>query len=377
MLQREFLQVRYYIDNISKALELFNQIDIVTNFQSFNLLVSLFEAIFLFKGLEYKNLIYKNEERCSFINHSRENLSLDISKTQVVRQRRVNSISESSSTQVPILSLQELKSSPKASPSKISPRKTSPRKISPEKYRSQPQVIHKFFEEKLIENIDINDDSSFMDSKNILLDQFFSKMGLSKLKITEREKSPLKEFLNKSMECPKECTEIKNYIKVKKTNRPSSATPRSMSSRQKSNKNILVEYGSNKKIVNKPNIDDIKQTNFLLGSRFYAKIDAKFIETLCEKLKKDPKDLKTLKTINFEEYSKKKNHYIMMNKNQWVNETLRSLETSDMLVSLNENDLNQDTKHEAMLNHLSQDKHIASLIRKAEHFEISSRKSKK
>ena len=178
------------------------------------------------------------------------------------------------------------------------------------------------------------------------------------------------------MEYIDESIDSASYIKGKRVNRPTSATSRSISSSKQSEKSILAEYGSNKKLINKPNIDDIKQKNFLLGSRFYAKIDTKFMETLCEKMKKDPKDLKMLKTFNFEVYTKKKNHYILMNKTQWVNETLRYLETCDLLICMNENDLNQDAKHDAMLNHLNQDKHLASLIRKAEQNEVSSRKSK-
>ena len=185
-------------------------------------------------------------------------------------------------------------------------------------------------------------------------------------------KAPLKDYFNRSMESIEPTVEPVGYIAVKKTERPSSATPTSRNIRRIPRAIVLAENKSNKTLDKK--MVGFKQKNYLLGSRFYKKIDNKFVEFLSEKLKKDTFELKKLKKSNFEEYSKRKNVFITKNKEKWVNETLRYLETSDLLTAVSENDLNQDAKHDAMLDHLSQEKHIASLIRKAEQMEVLSRR---
>ena len=84
--------------------------------------------------------------------------------------------------------------------------------------------------------------------------------------------------------------------------------------------------------------------------------------------------IKKLRTVNFEEYMKRKNLYIAANKNKWVIDSLRYLETSDLLVPTNENDLGQDKRHDALLEHLNNEQHVASLVRKADQLELASRR---
>lgn len=216
--------------------------------------------------------------------------------------------------------------------------------------------------------------SEFMQSKSELLSKFYTKMGISQADILKREKSPLKDFLNHSQDFTPSMSEQNFYIKPKSSARPSSVTPRSTSSsHSKSHSKVFKEHKSNKSIT-KESIEDIKKTQFLLGSRFYKKIDQKFVEKLLEKMKRESLEVKKMRTVNFEEYVKRKNQFIAENKKRWVVETLRYLETSDLLVPANENDLGQDARHDALLGHLSQEQHVSSLVRKAEQMEIASRR---
>jgi hypothetical protein len=195
----------------------------------------------------------------------------------------------------------------------------------------------------------------------MLLEKFYKKMGISEAEIIEREKSPAKVFLNCSIE-NFQTNDNRSYIKSK--GRPSSLTPTSSHSRTLTeNKNFRQEK-----------IEDLKKTQFLLGSRFYKKIDQKFVDTLLDKMKKESFDLKRLRKNSFEEYSKKKNLMIAANKEKWVVDTVRYLETSELLVPSNENDLGQDVKHDAVLAHLSNEQHVGALVRRAEQLELSYRR---
>ena len=349
-----------YVDNYIKSAELFNEAGSVTNSPGFVMLVTLLEAVFRFKNIDFNGVKFnRGEEGMLQPSHSRERSSVDLRQKPQIVHKKSNSISDSSSIKPALAPIIYEK----------------PGRISPEKSLPQIQAV-KSFEVSLVEDSECIEETNFMDSKGFLLGKFFSKMGMSKKGMMERDKSPTKEFLNRSMECIPEDVQRSHYIKIKKISRPSSTTPRSRSSRKRNEHSILSMTFSSNKITAKSEVEKLKQKKILLGSRFYKKIDEKFIEYLADKMKKNPRDLKTLKSLNYEEYLKKKNHFIMMNKSMWVNETLRHIEASDMLLSLNENDLNQETKHDAMLEHLGQDKHIAMLIRRAEQIENLSRKSR-
>lgn len=334
-------------------MELFNEVDEISNNISVNILADLLETVFTFKELPVKEIKYgKVVERPMQPRH-RPHQSLDISKIPQAVQRRVNSITETPLASQDIKVLEE------------HPLLKIKRKLKPSN-------------SKLDTSISSMSDSrhcEFTTSKSFLLGKFLTKMGISKEEISEREKSPAKEFLNRSMEL-QEANDSKSYIKLKKYSRPSSATPRSGSSSKPAQKKVLKVNQSNRNLKPKKRTLSSKDKNILLGSRFYKKIDEKFVEVLSEKLKKEPFDFKRIKNSSFEEYMKKKNHYILMNKSRWVNETLRVLETSDFLHKSNENDLGQEDKHDAMLDYLSQEKRIPHLIRKAEHLEMMSRKGR-
>ena len=352
---------KLYLDNFSKSAEIFNEAGSVTNSPGFVLLVGLLEAVFTFKQIEFNSARFNKVEGMQVLaNHSRERMSLDLKQCTQSVHRKNKSISDCSAIRnIPVKEGDERYA-----------------REAVEKCRQESQGI-KSFEVPAIEHVDFGgEETNFMEAKDFLLGKFLAKMGISKKGIMEREKSPTKEFLNRSMEYIPEDVQRSHYIKIKKLSRPSSTTPRSRSSRKKHERNILTTTISSNKITAKYEVEKLKQKKILLGSRFYKKIDEKFIEYLADKMKKDPRDLKILKSLDFEEFSKKKNHLIIMNKSMWVNETLRHLEASDLLISLNENDLNQETKHEAMLEHLGQDKHIAMLIRKAEQMETASRKTR-
>ena len=111
----------------------------------------------------------------------------------------------------------------------------------------------------------------------------------------------------------------------------------------------------------------------MVGSRFYKKIDEKFIEILLEKMKKDPKEFSKLKICNFEDFNRKKTEYITLNKAIWVKETIKLLQNPNILLK-NENDSLFDTKNEALFEYLSQEKNISVLVSKCEQQEIILRK---
>lgn len=215
-----------------------------------------------------------------------------------------------------------------------------------------------------------NGSGEFQDSKKILLDRFFNKMNTSEVSESFEVRSPLKSLLNKSIEIVKSLEKPASNIKIKPSNRPSSTTP-------KMTQKIEVELKTKEPrlvMANSQKIQELKLKNIMIGSRFYKKVSEKFVEVLIGKMKKEPKELKKLKTANPEEYAKKKNEYILLNKNSWVKETLKSLETSEFSNIHNENFSLKETKREALSEYLSQEKNLIPLITKAEQFELSQRK---
>ena len=95
---------------------------------------------------------------------------------------------------------------------------------------------------------------------------------------------------------------------------------------------------------------------------------------LSEKMKKDTKELKRLKDSNKEEYTKKRNEFLQVNKEKWVKEVLESLRSNEVALPSSENDSHQQVKHEALCEYLNQEKNFFPLISKAEHIELGSRK---
>lgn len=218
---------------------------------------------------------------------------------------------------------------------------------------------------KIEESFDIRD--SFRDSKKILLDRFFNKM-INPIKFEEiiQEKTPLTEVKNLNLDSlmPESGPRSKNSY------RPSSTTPRPDS--KLDFKNIDGILGKAKEIKAKHEEQKIK--NFMVGTRFYKKIEEKFVKVLVEKMKKDSKDLQKLRLKNFEEYLKEKSEYIEFNKSQWIDETLKQLQESEDLAQNNENEALQGLKYSALMDYLGQEKTINCLVMKAEQLESSYRK---
>ena len=113
----------------------------------------------------------------------------------------------------------------------------------------------------------------------------------------------------------------------------------------------------------------------MIGSRFYKKIDEKFIEVLAEKFSKESKEFKRLKNNDIEDYIRRKNEYISLNKDNWIKDTIKILQNSELVQMYDENDSLIDTKREALTEYLSQEKNIVPLISRVEQLEISLRKS--
>lgn len=322
----------FYLECFVKAAEIFNQAGEISRLAGVEILAELLQVVFSFKGIGFKALDLGNYgESIKVAYRHRPVQSEDCGKTN-------------QNDEVPLIKILEKEESAS---------KTSPLK----------PIIQKLY-------TPVNPE--FSESKSTLLSKFYTKMGASQSSLFQSKVSPLKNLLNLSQDYHLSSSDHNFYIKPKSNKRSSSLTPTPCPS-SSSQKNPFFENKSNKSI-NKEKIEDIKKTQFLLGSRFYKKIDQKFVEKLLEKMKKESFEVKKMRTVNFEEYVRRKNLYISGNKKKWVVETLRYLETSDLLVPVNENDLGQNARHDALLAHLNQEQHVASLVRKAEQMEVASRR---
>ena len=334
-----------YLESYSQAIELFNQAKMISKFPGINIIAALLKTVFEYKNLAFENLEIVGEAEKDIKekmktpeklkNFEKVEVKEKIKEKTRPSHRRTVQSADLSNKALPCINILP----PEDPPYQYIPYKT-PCKAGEE----------------------------FMQSKSMLLQKFFSKMGLQQSQIIEREKSPAKDYLNRSIEMDFSNLDSGNYIKAKSGKRPKSVTPVSSSRARTLNET------KSRTTLNKEKIEDIKKTQFLLGSRFYKKIDHKFIETLVEKMKRESMELKRLKKSNFDEYKKKKNQFIASNKDKWVVDTIRYLETSELLVPNNENDLGQEAKHDAVLAYLSNEQLVASLVRRAEQMEISFRR---
>ena len=101
-------------------------------------------------------------------------------------------------------------------------------------------------------------------------------------------------------------------------------------------------------------------------SRFFKKIDEKFVKMFSERLKKDLKNSKLQKFETFEDSSRKKTEFFKENKEKWVKEIIKSLSSSDWLKFSKENDSLGQLKQQAMIEYLSEEKNTLALISRAE-----------
>ena len=150
-------QRNFYTESYLRSLEFFNEAKLVTNNPGFVLLVELLESIFKYKELITKDIQFKETEEIIVSRHKRKNLSLDLdSVASSACQRRLNSISDLSQLST-LKTIEDLPSRRSFEKEKISvvlkPVKTKV-SIKPKK-------------------------AGFMDSKNILLEKFFMRMGIN------------------------------------------------------------------------------------------------------------------------------------------------------------------------------------------------------
>lgn len=200
---------------------------------------------------------------------------------------------------------------------------------------------------------------SFRDSKKVLLEKFFFKMNKPE-KISDFGFSRHGNELRSGFEVEKfDNTQVKGFNQGFQDNMDSIGVE----------SRIFNDNKGNKPAVSK-GFKDTKQ-KIMLGTRFFKKIDEKFIEMMLEKMKKDTSELSELKSQDFEEYTRSKTEYIHSNKEKWLQEVSKSIETSELS---NENDSIFEIKHKAMLEYLSQEKNYLGLVLKAEQLELSSRK---
>lgn len=321
-----------YAGNISSAYECYSKIECVSNTPGHLLLASLFDSIFKYKNFPIKCIRFLYPSEVSYYKQEKLNRTT-ISQPA---ERKTHAKTESLS-----IAAQKIENS----------------------FEDTSDMLSSV---KIEESFDIKD--SFRDSKKILLDRFFNKM-INPIKFEEivaNKSIPLVEVKNLNLES----IGTENVLKPKNSHRPSSTTPRPDSKLDFKNSDHVL--GKAKEI--KAKHEELKRKNFMVGSRFYKKLDEKFIKLLVEKLKKDSKELTKLKLKSFDEYSKKKAEYIDSNKAVWVAETLKQLQQAEDLLQNNENEELQELKYSALMDYLSQDKVISSLVSKAEQLESSYRK---
>ena len=220
--------------------------------------------------------------------------------------------------------------------------------------------------------------NAFKGSKKTLLEKFFTKMNSVETSDDYKERSPLKNLVNKSIEClnkKREPNELKNSIKLKNIARPSSTTPRTNSTKHENDKKNPHEFKFITGLSVKNKLQELKRKNIMVGSRFYKKIDDFFVEMLMEKFTKESNHIKKIKNSNIEGYIERKREYISINKDNWIKEIIKTLENSKFLHMDYENDALVETKREALIEYLSQEKNINPLILKVEQMELSLRKT--
>ena len=334
----KILQSKIYSENINLSFEIFNKIDSLTDLPSFVLLAGLMESIFQYKDFQCKKIKFVKPTK------NLEKTSPAEKKASGTNTRKSHTKTGSLNTPLTITITHE------------------------ESFVDNPL-------EKSENNIILNQSyefskeqtNSFRDSKKFLLEKFFTKMNLP----LKDNHSPLKDETNKFTANLEKIEESTYFIKIKQNHRSSSTTPRTDS--VKVDKPASGDFKGIKPSSTKSKLDDLKRKNIMVGSRFYKKIDEKFIEILLEKMKKDPKEFSKLKICNFEDFNRKKTEYITLNKAIWVKETIKLLQNPNILLK-NENDSLFDTKNEALFEYLSQEKNISVLVSKCEQQEIILRK---
>jgi hypothetical protein len=358
---------KVYLEVFSKAHEIYVKVEAVSNTFGHQHLVKYLENVFRFKKLSTKFIrflqpfeveILKQERKERIEKEKIEKEKLEkiekiekqtIHYRSITRSKLCPSIPNFSSSLKPEALLKpELKTHTKTESCSI-----------PSDHTKLEIPSNNSFEttEKLADSFDIRE--SFQDSKKFLLDKFFNKMINPGLPGSLQEKLPLTEVKNLNLEDCRREKDCKSASRTSSTPRPESTSePRSSE--------------SSKMTESKGKHEELKRKNFMVGTRFYKKIDEKFVKMLVEKMKKDPKELGKLKLKSLEEYSEKKTEFIRANKEIWVKEIVDVLVESEKVND--ENEAIQAIKQSALNEYLGQERVIKTIVARAEQLESSYRK---
>ncbi|OMJ65265.1 hypothetical protein SteCoe_38663 [Stentor coeruleus] len=189
------------------------------------------------------------------------------------------------------------------------------------------------------------------------------------------DRSPLQDIINKSFQCSKPVIETKGHAHIKQFNKPFSVTPHldpKVNIARELEKKIILE-NKVKTPMAKTKIEELRRKNIMIGSRFYKRLEEKFIEIFLEKMKKEPRDLKKLSMLNSDDYTKRKRDHIQNNKEAWAKDTIKVLKNTEFSEN-NENEFLTETKHNAFVEYINQEKNISQLIFRAEQIELATRK---
>ena len=348
---QKFSQRKFYIESLENSLEVFNAIECATKLPGLVLLASVLELVYKFNEMDCISIIFTEQPETHNLDIATKKCpSLKISqKSEKKEDEKSHSIRITPG--IPHIKLENLSETGKIS------------KFDTEDYSIQTPNL-----------CEISDEfKTFKESKDSLLSQFFNRMNKEE---AAEEKEPIsREIIEKTPIDSERVLCDSSSIKVKCSSRPISNTPRSLMAKQGNEKVLLGECNFNANTFrNTTRTQESKIKKIMLGTRFFRKIDEKFVQMLSEKMKKDTKELKRLKDSNTEEYTKKKTEFLQVNKEKWIKEVLGSLRNNETPLPSSENDSHLQVKHEALCEYLKQEKNIFPLISKAEHIELSSRK---
>ena len=362
---QKFSQGKCYVESLENSLEVFNTIEYATNLPGYVLLASVLESVYKFNDMDCISINFTNQPEAydseissNIKSKSKSKKCPSLKNTQKLECKDNEKVySRRARTSVPQIKMENL---------------------------GESAIISKFeIGDYLIQNqncYEISDElRGFKESKDSLLSQFFNRMSKEE---TDEEKEKEKEKEVTTREISEKITVEServlydsNSIKVKSVNRSISNTPRSLMVKQCDEKVLLSECALHSNTFRSSiRTQESKIKKIILGTRFFRKIDERFVQMLSEKMKKDTKELKRLKASNKEEYTKKRHEFLQVNKEKWVKEVLESLRSNEVALPSSENDSHQQVKHEALCEYLNQEKNFFPLISKAEHIELGSRK---
>lgn len=126
-----------------------------------------------------------------------------------------------------------------------------------------------------------------------------------------------------------------------------------------------VRSSSKEISIKKATTESEKRIQYLQESRFNKRIIEKLAESLSEKMRVDPNYLIEIKKQDFTQYLEIKSEYIEIHKDMWTQETIKELESSDLLrINLEENLKFADAKKEAFFSYVCNEQLLSALVEK-------------